>query len=103
MRINEFLSNEYVNLFYFHNFQSYLFHWGKFKPAFKIISHAGWGLLGNPASQLNVTYKTMDKGYYESGFEINNILNSLGIGWYYRYGPYSLNTFKNNYAIKITI
>ena len=107
MRINEFLSNRYVNLYYFHNFQSFLFHHKHFKPELKLISHAGWGLLGNPGSQFGITYKTMDKGYYESGIELNNLLKinffRIGIGGYYRYGPYAFSTPKDNLAIKLTI
>jgi hypothetical protein len=44
------------------------------------------------------------KGYYESGFEINNLLKmdilSWGLGVYYRYGPYHLPTFSDNMAYK---
>ena len=48
----------------------------------------------------------MNKGYYESGLQIDNILLSsfsgIGIGIYYRYGPYSLDGFRNNLAIKLS-
>jgi len=107
MRINEFLSNRYVDLFYFHNFQSFLFHHNHFKPELKLVSHAGWGMLDNPESHYGIAYKIMDKGYYESGMEINNLLTSsifhIGIGGYYRYGPYAFSTPKDNLAVKITI
>lgn len=107
MRINEFLSSRYVSLYYSHNFQSFLFHHNKFKPELKLVSHAGFGMLDNPGSQFGIAYKTMEKGYYESGMEINSLLKSsifrIGIGGYYRYGPYSLSIPKDNVVFKLTI
>lgn len=107
MRLNEFLSNRYVNFFYSHNFQSFLFHTEKFKPELKLVFHAGWGSLSNPQNHFGITYNTMDKGYYESGLEINNLITPsflhIGIGGYYRFGPYSLATPSDNLAIKLTI
>jgi len=106
MRLNEFLSNRYVNLFYSHSFQSFLFRDKHFRPQPKIVSSAGWGTLANPGSQYGITYKTMEKGYYESGVEINNLyksfFTSIGIGAYYRYGPYALSTPIDNFAFKLT-
>ena len=49
----------------------------------------------------------MEKGYYESGILINNILNlgfySFGVGAFYRYGPYSLDKISDNFAWKFTM
>jgi len=107
MRLNEFLSNRYLNFFYSHNFQSFLFHTEKFKPELKLVFHAGWANLSNPQNQFGITYKTMDKGYYESGIELNNLIKPsflhIGIGGYYRFGPYSLSSPSDNLAIKLTI
>jgi hypothetical protein len=51
--------------------------------------------------------ETMNKGYYESGIELNNLIKenfvSLGVGAYYRYGSYSLPTPSNNLAFKFTV
>ena len=108
MRLNEFLSNRYVTLFYSHDFESFLFRSGNFRPHLKLVTHAGWGMLDNLSSHYFFPTKiqTMDKGYYESGLELNNLLNlnflQLGVGSYYRYGPYSLNGFNNNIAYKLT-
>ncbi len=107
MRLNEFLSSRYVDIFYFHNFQSVLYRHNHFRPELKLVSHAGWGLLDYPASHFGITYKTMTKGYYESGIEINNLVKSsifrIGIGGYYRYGPYSLSKPIDNFVFKFTI
>jgi hypothetical protein len=109
MRLNEFLSNRYVNLFYSHDFESFLYRSGSFRPHLKLVTHLGWGMLDNLANQYNFPTKieTMDKGYYESGIELNNLLKAnfiqLGVGSYYRYGPYSLSGFNNNIAYKLTV
>lgn len=107
MRVNEFLSNRYVNLFYSHNFESYLFHIGNFKPHPTIVMHAGWGWLDNATEQYNTSFKIMNQGYYESGVEMNNLLKIsflyLGAGAYYRYGPYSIGMPFDNWAFKFTL
>jgi hypothetical protein len=49
----------------------------------------------------------MNKGYFESGIQINNILKlsfqGYGIGIYYRYGPYSLPKLIDNWAFKFNL
>ncbi|MDQ3191621.1 MAG: hypothetical protein M3Q58_08510, partial [Bacteroidota bacterium] len=62
--------------------------------------------LNNPQNHFNVQYKTMNKGYLESGFRVNNLIVSnifgLGAGVFYRYGPYSNIYLKDNIAAKLT-
>jgi hypothetical protein len=109
MRLNEFLSDKYVNFFVSHDFESFLFRSGNFRPHLKLITHMGWGILDNAANHFYfpTPIETMNKGYYESGIELNNLLKvnfmSLGIGSYYRYGPYTLPTMSSNFAYKFTI
>ncbi|MGP8217348.1 MAG: DUF5686 family protein [Bacteroidia bacterium] len=108
MRVNEFFSNEYANLFISHDFESFLFRTDKFRPRLKLVTHIGWGTLDNASSHYYFPspIETMNKGYYESGIELNNLLKlnflQLGIGSYYRYGPYSLNTVGDNIVFKFT-
>lgn len=106
MRINEFASSRYINLFYAHDFPTF-FHGKNFKPHLKVVSSAGWGIMDNRANHYNYLYKTMEKGYYESGLEINNLLKmsftQFGIGAYYRYGPYAFSQPINNLAVKFTL
>jgi len=108
MRLNEFLSNEYANLFLSHDFESFLFRAGNFRPHLKLVTHMGWGMLDNAANHFNfpTPIETMNKGYYESGVELNNLLSisfmQLGVGGYYRYGPYSLPTASDNFVFKFT-
>lgn len=106
MGLNEFLSNRFVAVYYHHNFGHLLFKAKHFQPSLSIISNAGIGWLNNPQQQFGMESKTMNKGYYESGFQINNLLKlgftRLGIGTYYRYGPYSDPMPKNNIYFKVS-
>ncbi|MDA3907433.1 MAG: DUF5686 family protein [Bacteroidales bacterium] len=107
MRPNEFLSDTYVSLFLSHNFGSLLFKGEKFKPEFELMTNIGFGWLKNPEYHQNVDFKTMEKGYYESGLMINNLLKlqlfSVGVGAMYRYGFYTYDDFNDNIAYKLTI
>jgi hypothetical protein len=107
MKMNEFLSDHYVALYFTHNFGKLLKRWKKFQPEFLVSTNAAFGWLKYDENHLNINYKTMERGYYESGFLINSLLDvriySLGIGAYYRWGPYSYPMFKDNIALKISI
>jgi hypothetical protein len=107
MRVNEFLSNRYVDVFLSHDFQSFLYRSKKFNPFLKLVTNLGWGNLDNISSHYNFPFKIMDKGYYESGLEINNLIKipftSLGVGAYYRYGPYAFSAPIDNFVAKITL
>jgi hypothetical protein len=107
MRMNEFLSDRYLALYFSHNFGKLLKRWDRFQPEFSIMTNAGFGWLKHDGNHYNIGYKTMERGYYESGFSIDNLLNlrvySLGLGAMYRWGPYSFPQFKDNISLKVTI
>ena len=108
----EFLSDRYVNLYFSHNFGSLLFQIKKFKPHFTLYQNIGWGMLSNSEYHKSLEFKTKEKGFYESGLQIDNIIKinilnisymGLGVGAYYRYGPYSYINYKDNLAVKFSI
>lgn len=107
MRMNEFLSDRYIALFVTHNFGKLLKRWNKFQPELLISTNASFGWLKYDGYHLNLNYKTMERGYFESGFLVNNLLDlrvySLGVGAFYRWGPYSYPMFKDNIALKVSI
>jgi hypothetical protein len=107
MRPYEFFSSKYVAIFYSHSFEKLLVKIGYFQPVIKIYGNAGIGAMNNPGIQQGIQFKTMEKGYYETGFSIENLLKSSfsgsGIGFYYRVGPYSDAKWKNNIFIKYVI
>ena len=108
----EFLSDRYVNVFYAHNFGSLLFHAGKFRPVFTVVQNIGWGSLSNPEYHQQIDFKTKEKGLYEAGLQIDNLVRmnylnvgylGFGIGGYYRYGPYAVDKATDNMAFKISM
>jgi hypothetical protein len=108
MRINEFVSDRFTSVFIRHDLGSLLFKTKKWTPKLVLVTAAGWGdnsLIGN---QTDTQFaKKMNKGYFESGIQINNILKlsfqGYGLGVYYRYGPYSRTKPIENWAFKFNL
>jgi hypothetical protein len=103
MRPNEFASDRFVHFFWRNTFYTSLNSPQKFKPEITISTSAGWSdVSGNYPENI----KTYNKGYYESGISLSyaskSSFNKMGIGMYYRYGPYR-NTEKeiDNFAFVI--
>ncbi|HPT14896.1 MAG TPA: hypothetical protein PK796_08925, partial [Bacteroidales bacterium] len=90
-----------------HSFGKLLFRSKHFNPVPILITNAGLGSLRNPGDHTGIDVSDFRKGYFESGLVIDKILNlgvaGLGIGGFYRYGPYSFSTFKQNAALKIAV
>ncbi len=110
MRSNEFLSNKYASLFLYHDF-GYLLFTGKkwFHPEFALSQNIGFGWLDHPGDYacISIDPGEMNLGYYESGLLINNLINlkiyTIGIGVFYRWGPYSFDNTGDNFAYKISM
>ena len=107
MRYNEFLSDEYVAIYFRHNFGSLLFGNKPFIPQPIFVTSAMIGNLSDTSRHKNIDFNIANKGFYESGLLLNSILRSnisnIGIGVFYRWGPYSFNNIEDNFAYKITI
>ncbi|MDP2722376.1 MAG: DUF5686 family protein [Bacteroidales bacterium] len=107
MRTNEFFSDRYVALFINHNFGSLLYKTGKFKPELNLVTNITFGMMNHQQNHHNIAFKTLDKGFYESGIVIRKLLNlqiyDLGIGVLYRYGTYSYNSTMDNLAFKMSL
>jgi hypothetical protein len=104
MRMNEFASANFTAIHIRHDFSPWLFP-VKFKtrPSVIIAQNMGIGQLnGKYLAQLNLSdYR---KGFYESGFELNNLIRTGYLSWgaaiYYRYGPYQYAAIHDNFAYK---
>jgi len=107
MRYNEFASNRYASLMFKHSFGSLLFRTKKFNPGVVILTNILYGSIDNAGSQQSLHLKASERGYFESGITINNLLKlnfySLGIGAYYRYGSYALPKAVDNWTLKWTM
>ena len=110
MRNNEFLSNKYSSMYIYHDFGYLLFKGKKwFHPEFALSQNIGFGWLDHPERYTynTINHKEMNLGYYESGLLINNLINlriyTIGIGAFYRWGPYSFDNVGDNFAYKISM
>ena len=112
MELNEFTSDRFVHLFFRQEFGTLLLKHKKFQPAISLEHNITFGNLKNQEIHQNVPFKTLEKGYFEVGLVADNIIKlkvfniyylGLGFGVYYRYGPYQLDNFKDNMAMRLTI
>ncbi len=107
MEFYEFISDRFVHLFFRHDFETLLLKSKKFKPNIVVEHNLAFGSLENPAVHQDVTFKTLEKGFFEAGLIVENIIRvkylnvayiGLGAGMYYRYGPYQNTAFSDNVA-----
>ncbi len=109
MRPGEFLSDRYAALFLSFNTGKLLNkkQGALFNPQIVLLTNMGIGALDNKKAHLNYNYKTMEKGYFESGFVVRKLLDfqvyDLGVGVLYRYGAYSLPKVFDNFGFKISL
>ena len=101
MYFNEFFSSEYVMLQLKHGSKRVeLFK--KVKPTFVLVTRMAWGNLQHPERHIGIGYKTLDRGFFESGIELNQIYRGFGLTGFYRYGPNQLPRFEDNLAVKLS-
>ncbi len=107
MRTNEFLSDRYGSLFLTWDFRDLLIHAGKWKPRLLLVSHFIIGNISHPEYHVNYNFKTLSRGYYESGLVMRRLLyfnfTDLGLGIMYRYGPYRFPATKENFAYMFSL
>ena len=107
MRMNEFLSDRYIAFYFTHNFGQLIHRSKRFRPEFAIHTNVGFGQLKYKDGHYNLDYNTMEKGYYESGLLVNNMLDlrfySIGLGAFYRWGPYGFDEVIRNFSFKFSI
>ena len=107
MRINEFVSDRYASFFFTQNFGKLLKPSRLFNPELALSTAAGFGNLSHPEEHRGVEIRTLTKGFYESGLLINNLVDlkvyNIGLGAFYRLGPYSFPAFNDNIAFKFSL
>lgn len=83
---------------------------GRCRPELVLIQNVAYGSLRNRLAHELVEIKTLEKGYYESGLILNNILRvdaklywlGYGAGVFYRYGENALPNQKDNLSFVIS-
>ncbi|WP_162054103.1 DUF5686 and carboxypeptidase-like regulatory domain-containing protein [Pontibacter pamirensis] len=109
MQPYEFFSDRYAALFFSQNFGKRLLRTRFFQPDLIVVSNIGFGDLKQPLQDVlpQEAYQTMEKGFFESGLLLTNIISSpfagVGVGALYRYGPYSSDAPKDNLKIRVTL
>lgn len=101
MYFNEFFSSQYVFFQLKHGFDRIRIL-KKVRPSLVLVTRMAWGNMENPEQHVGPSYKTLEKGFFESGIELNKIYKGFGLGGFYRYGPNQLLKFEDNIAVKIS-
>jgi len=101
MFFNEFFSSQYIFFQLKHGFDRIRIL-KKVRPSLVLVTRMAWGNMENPQQHVGPTYKTLEKGFFESGIELNKIYKGFGLGGFYRYGPNQLLKFEDNIAVKIS-
>ncbi len=101
MFFNEFFSNQFAFFQFKHEFKRFFIS-KKIKPGLVFITRMAIGSMSKPEQHLGIAYKTLEKGYMESGMGIDKIYKGLGLGVFYRYGPNQLPNFDDNLAVRFS-
>lgn len=101
MFFNEFFSEIYTT-FQVKHFWSRIKISKAVQPQLVGVFRAAWGDLNQPELHQGIDFKTLHKGYFESGVEFLKIYKGAGFTSYYRFGPNRLPRFQDNLAIKIS-
>ena len=111
MKYNEFLADKFFAAFFSHNFGKIYFKNTSFRPDLTIVHNMGVGYLSNPQYNTGIAFKTMQKGYYESGFLLDDLVvvnliglrTGIGSGLFMRYGPYAVANAYDNLVLKLAL
>jgi hypothetical protein len=101
MYFGEFFSDKLASVQIKHQLKPWVIS-ARIKPEFVLITRHAIGDFSNQENHPDFTFNTLEKGYSESGFEINKIFWGFGMSFAYRYGAYHLPAFEDNVAFKFT-
>jgi hypothetical protein len=104
----EFTHTESLVVHLKHTFLKPLYYTKLSEPRVSLIQSMGWG-----RNEFNLTnqFKVFDKGYFESGLHIENIIKinyinfayiGLGAGVFMKYGDYASSTISDNLVFKLS-
>ncbi|QDO95639.1 hypothetical protein FNB79_03010 [Formosa sediminum] len=101
MYFNEFFSDMFSVVQFKHYFKP--FYYSTFsRPQLVLLSRFAIGDMKNKYRHQGIEFDTLDKGYLESGFELNQLIFGFGLSLTYRYGAYHLPELEDNFALKFT-
>lgn len=117
----EFYSDQFAYLFLRHSFRNLLFKSKHFSPRIMVAANVGVGETSHLNRHQGYQFRKMDKGLYEVGLGIENLLNpvwhlyqkvagggqnylqNLGFSAFYRMGPYAYEKQCDNLFFKISV
>ncbi len=114
MQVYEFLSDRSLHVNYTHMTGPIINKKLKamaFSPQLKFHQSFAIGTLSNQDNYDFVSFQTMEKGFWESGLELANLIKfnsgfnaqGWGIGVFYRYGPYALPNSADNLRFTLSL
>ena len=101
MYFNEFFSDKYA-MFQIKHASRRLVIFKKIKPSLIFVTRLGFGTLDNKERHFGLNYKTLEKGFFESGIELIQIYKGFGFSGFYRYGPNQLPRMQDNISLKLS-
>ena len=109
----EFNANKTASLFLQHNFGNLLFKPKNIhiRPEFVLVQNISYGMLTNGVAHKGLALQAPEKGLFETGLLINNLYRinlklfylGFGIGYFQRYGAYTLPGKNDNRAFKFGV
>ncbi len=108
----EFLSNQMLRFHFRHKFDATLVSWKFFQPRLALVHNLAFGSLARPDLHGELQFNTLERGYYEAGIVLDNLVGinyvnigtlGLGLGTFYRYGPYTRPEWQDNIGIQATL
>ena len=101
MFFNEFFSDKFATFFIKHKLRPFNIS-PRFKPQIVFLNKFAFGSMDDRERHENISFNTLDKGFSETGLEINKLFFGFGLSFAYRYGAYHLPKFEDNVAFKFT-
>ncbi len=101
MGYNEFISDRFAAIHVKHELKPFTIS-SKFKPQVTLATRVAIGAIKNPQFHQGFVFKSLEKGYLESGIEFNSLFKGFGLSAFYRYGAYQNPEWYNNLAVKLT-
>jgi hypothetical protein len=102
MVANEFLADRYVSFHLKHSFGTLLVKGKYFKPRPGFVYNAAVGSLSRPELHRGYTFSGIGAPFLEGGVVIDGLLNTLGVGVYYRHGEHAFAEVGDNFVFKLT-
>ena len=101
---NEFTADLQVQMLVDYYFPDRVLKIGTWSPRMVLQQRILWGQM-TQADLYRPYFSSVqapDEVYWESGIEFQKLYNTIGLGFYYRYGAYARPEFVQNFSIKLT-